>query len=139
MRNLVYSTVTNNLLTIIDASTNEKLVKHVDLWQTAITEPDYEVSFPVPAVFIEFLPSGWKMLSGSRQVCEAQFRLHVVTYDAGQPTQAALQGFGLADVFVDLLSECQLPNRGRFQRIESLTNHESAKVKDCMETFKIMI
>lgn len=139
MRNLIFETITESLNTLVDPSTEEKIVKHIGLWQSSITEVGYVVAFPTPAVFLEFLPSAWKTLCGNRQVCEMQVRLHVVEYGTGQSTDLAKHGFDLAEQIAILLSECQLPNRGKFQRIESLTNHESEMVKDCMETFKITI
>ena len=139
MRKKLFQTVTDCLKTLTDSETGEKVVKHIDLWQTSITESGNEASFPTPAVFIEFLPATWKTLCGNKQTCEVQLRLHIIEYTAENDTQVALHGFELADRIASLLTEWQLENRSRFLRTESLTNHESEKVRDCMETFKLTI
>lgn len=139
MRKELFETVTNCLKTLTDSSTGEKVVRHIDLWQTSITKANHEPSFPTPAVFIEFLPAIWKTLCGNKQACEVQLRLHIIEYAEDNTTETALHGFELADKVSSLLTKWQLEDRSRFQRIESLTNHENEKMKDCMETFKLMI
>lgn len=51
MRKKLFETVTDCLKTLTDSETGEKVVKHIDLWQTSITESGNEASFPTPAVF----------------------------------------------------------------------------------------
>lgn len=139
MRKEIFETVANCLKTLEDPATGEKLIKHIGLWQTSITDAGYEVSFPTPAVFIEFMPASWKTLCGSGQSCEMQLRLHLIEYTNEGLDEVALHGFKLIETIVKQLTGCTCKNGSKFLRIESLTNHESEKVKDCMETFKILI
>lgn len=139
MRKEIFETIENCLKTLTAPATGEKMVKHIGLWQTSITEAGYEMSFQTPAVFIEFLPASWKTLCGNDQSCEIQLRLHVIEYSEEKPTEAALHGFDLADTIALSLTGQSWENQKKFQRIESRTNHESEKIKDCMETFKFTI
>lgn len=90
MRKKLFETVTDCLKTLTDSETEEKVVKHIDLWQTSITESGNEASFPTPAVFIEFLPATWKTLCGNKQTCEVQLRLHIIEYTIRLIIQASI-------------------------------------------------
>ncbi|NPV35092.1 MAG: hypothetical protein HPY80_00330 [Bacteroidales bacterium] len=54
----LYIALADHILSLADAD-NNKLIKHVDLWNRQIEFIQIEDPFPLPAVFIEFKPIKW--------------------------------------------------------------------------------
>jgi hypothetical protein len=77
MRKQFYLDLCNRLDLIRDLA-DEKIFKHYDLWNQQLN-PDFGEEFPMPAVFLEFLPIQWKTLGKFRQQTLLQFNLHVCT------------------------------------------------------------
>ncbi|MBR3565325.1 MAG: hypothetical protein IKN91_03220 [Paludibacteraceae bacterium] len=77
MRALIYSVIETALENLTED--NERLIKHIDLFNEQVLHSEEEQPFLTPAVFVEFAAIDWqKQLHGVREAV-VTVRLHVVT------------------------------------------------------------
>lgn len=144
MRKQLYLAVIERLKTIVNES-GEPTLKHFDLWNQNVAFIEQESIFPMPAVFIEFLPIDWKTLGGGVQSATIGFRLHIVTATPGSAADGstyqpdALQLFDLLDDVHHALSGFRGSHFRQLQRTSSHTNHNHEELIESIESFSVNV
>lgn len=144
MRKQLYLAVIERLKTIVNES-GEPTLKHFDLWNQNVAFIEQESIFPMPAVFIEFLPIDWKTLGGGVQSATIGFRLHIVTAtpdsaaDGSTYQPDALQLFDLLDDVHCALSGFRGSHFRQLQRTSSHTNHNHEELIESIESFSVNV
>ncbi|MCQ2298739.1 MAG: hypothetical protein MJZ81_01240 [Bacteroidales bacterium] len=78
MRKIIYQTISNALLNLLDES-QQPVINHVSLWNNQLLYAEEEQPFNTPAVFIEFRDIAWNILPHGRREAVVTVNLHVVT------------------------------------------------------------
>lgn len=144
MRKQLYLAVIERLKTIVNES-GEPTLKHFDLWNQNVAFIEQESIFPMPAVFIEFLPIDWKTLGGGVQSATIGFHLHIVTSTPGSAADGstfqpdALQLFDLLDDVHCALSGFRGSHFRQLQRTSSHTNHNHEELIESIESFSVNV
>jgi len=141
MRKRIYLALIERLKQIEDEA-GAPAIKHFDLWNRNIEFAELDGVFPMPAVFVEFLPIAWKKSPGGRQEAQVRINLHIAT-EAKAPTadkskhlDRSLAFFDLIDEINQSLSSFKGNGYGLFCRIESITNHDHAEILESVETYE---
>lgn len=127
----------------------DALVKTYDLWNEQVDFIEEEEPFARPAVFLEFMPYKWQMLSAATQTATVPIRLHVVTDWKGSSKKGSryqeqtLRRFDLLDKLSGHLHNF-LGNDGKvffdmFRRTASDTNHNHAEVIEDIEEYTFRV
>jgi hypothetical protein len=138
MRKDIYKKISEVLLEI-DGGT---AVRWVDLWNRNVEFMSEEEAWPMPAVFIEFMPITWHELKGGEEYrCEGQLRLHIVTQWNGSASSAsalqdkALEVLDLSEKIQTALHWLNGDEWGALELIESDTKHDHEDVMENIEVY----
>lgn len=127
----------------------ESLVKTYDLWNEQVDFIEEEEPFARPAVFLEFMPYKWQMLSAATQTATVPIRLHIVTDWKGSSRkgskyqQQTLERFILLEKISRHLHNF-LGNDGSvffdmFRRTASDTNHNHSELIEDIEEYTFRV
>lgn len=96
MRKIIYQTISNALLAILDEN-QQPVISHVDLFNNQLLYAEEEQPFNTPAVFIEFRDIVWNVLPRGRREALVTVNLHVVTDSRLGHWSDAVEVFDLLD------------------------------------------
>ncbi len=96
MRKIIYQTISNALLAILDEN-QQPIISHVDLFNNQLLYAEEEQPFNTPAVFIEFRDIVWNVLPRGRREAVVTVNLHVVTDSRLGNWSDAVEVFDLLD------------------------------------------
>lgn len=96
MRKIIYQTIENALLAILDEN-QLPVINHVSLWNNQLLYAEEEQPFNTPAVFIEFRDIPWNILPHGRREAVVTINLHVVTDSRLGRWADAVEVFDLLD------------------------------------------
>lgn len=96
MRKIIYQTIENALLSILDEN-QQPVINHVSLWNNQLLYAEEEQPFNTPAVFIEFRDIPWNILPHGRREALVTVILHVVTDSRLGRWSEAVEVFDLLD------------------------------------------
>lgn len=96
MRKIIYQTISNALLAILDEN-QQPVINHVSLWNNQLLYAEEEQPFNAPAVFIEFRDIAWNVLPRGRREAVVTVNLHVVTDSRLGRWADAVEVFDLLD------------------------------------------
>ena len=96
MRKIIYQTIENALLSILDEN-QQPVINHVSLWNNQLLYAEEEQPFNTPAVFIEFRDIPWSILPHGRREALVTVILHVVTDSRLGRWSEAVEVFDLLD------------------------------------------
>lgn len=96
MRKIIYQTIENALLAILDEN-QQPVINHVSLWNNQLLYAEEEQPFNTPAVFIEFRDIPWNILPHGRREALVTVILHVVTDSRLGRWSEAVEVFDLLD------------------------------------------
>lgn len=96
MRKIIYQTISNALLAILDEN-QQPVINHVDLFNNQLLYAEEEQPFNTPAVFIEFRDIAWNVLPRGRREAVVTVNLHVVTDSRLGRWADAVEVFDLLD------------------------------------------
>lgn len=96
MRKIIYQTISNALLAILDEN-QQQVINHVSLWNNQLLYAEEEQPFNTPAVFIEFRDIAWNVLPRGRREAVVTVNLHVVTDSRLGRWADAVEVFDLLD------------------------------------------
>lgn len=96
MRKIIYNTIQNALLAILDGQ-GQPLVRHVDLFNNQLAYAQEEQPFYTPAVFVEFPDISWQHLDLGIREAVISVNLHVVTDSRDGHWEDAATRFDLLD------------------------------------------
>jgi hypothetical protein len=82
----------------------------VDLWNDQMRFIEEEPPFALPAVFVEFLPIRWTILTNDEYEADIALRLHILTDSRVQKWEDSISTF-------DLMGETKNHSRRRYCRI----------------------
>lgn len=128
MRTELYNRIKNALLNDL---TGEQ-IKHVDLWNQNVQFIDQEAAWPMPAVFIEFMPIAYEQVRNGAPRCHSTINLHVVT---DWTVQSAAEIFILCDMIADVLDGSTGTRYHHLIRTGSVTNHNHEEIVESVETY----
>lgn len=147
MRKQFYKDLSDELLRITDPIgegeeiTQVPVIKHIDLWNEQFN-PDYKgPAIQFPAVFIRFMPIGWKQMGNKVQCADMQFQLMICTSslaaskESGSMQDRALTHFDLIDRIFQRLSYFSGNYFGTLLRTQSDTDHYHNEVSITTETY----
>lgn len=131
MRKEIYQKIENALLL-----GNERIVKHIDLWNRNVEFIEQETAWERPAVFVEFEPIHWQSAApGLRYTAEVRVRLHVITdwnYHGDRKSSSALD---LTDKIRRALAGLEGDTFKDFDLVESHTNHDHEDIVESVEVY----
>ena len=117
-------------------------VKFIDLWNEHIAEITAGVSWPTPAVFIEFETIEWRQEGLNSRRDDIGLRLHIITQtvttSAGHNDnnmQVALEYFDLIDRITSALQGLHGDDFSPWMLTSSATNHNHAELIESIESF----
>lgn len=118
-------------------------VKCFRLWNRQVEFIQQEISFPMPAVFVEFGKISWRQQSGGRQDTEVPIALHVISEAVADLDNdngdIELSYLDLLDKINECLSGFTGENFGSFTRSASIPCHDHEEILDSTEVFKVMV
>ena len=96
MRKIIYQTISNALLAILDEN-QQPVISHVDIFNNQLLYAEEEQPFNTPAVFIEFRDIAWNVLPRGRREAVVTVNLPVVTASRLGRWADAVEVFDLLD------------------------------------------
>lgn len=123
----------------------EKLIKYVDLWNHNVEFLDQEQPWERPAVFVEFAPIVWELVKPGEYRAKPVINLHVVTDWAGDASSAselqeeALSVLDYSAIIHRALCGLEGEHFGRFDLIETHTNHNHDELVESVEVYRCVI
>lgn len=117
----------------IESEPEDRVIKHIDLWNHNVEFLEQEAPWPRPAVFIEFVPFKWHaIVPGVEYRAQPQINLHVVTDWA---EQTDIGEFRLLDKIHELLAGLEGESFMEFDIDSSATNHNHEDIVENIETY----
>jgi len=119
-----------------------KEVKFIDLWNEQIATIQTGITWPLPAVFIEFEPYDVHQQANRVRTANVNIRLHIVTrvvaHNGSDDKKRMAQALGVFDV-IEYVSAAINGLSGdyfsSFMLINSATNHNHLELIESIETF----
>ena len=130
MRKEIYESIREALLRI----NAPYAIAYIDVWNQNTLFPEGEVPFPLPAGFVEFVPTDWTHLDMGCYKANQQIRLHIVTEWAGP--DAYPQVFDLINEVAWALHNLCGKSFKALQRVASETTHQFDQLLDMIETYQ---
>lgn len=117
----------------VETEPEDRVIKHVDLWNHNVEFLEQEAPWPRPAVFIEFVPFKWHaIVPGVEYRAQPLVNLHVVTDWA---EQTDIGEFRLLDKIHELLAGLDGESFMEFDIDSSATNHNHEDIVENIETY----
>jgi len=131
MRRTFYENIKQRLL---ESEALGGAIKHVDLWNRNVEFIEEDVPWARPAVFVEFRPIKWQVMSGGRDYrATGELVLHVVTDWTG--SDADIAALDLSEQIHAALFNLQGDDFGKLMLIESDTNHDHEEIVENIEVY----
>lgn len=122
-----------------------KEVKFIDLWNEQIATIQTGITWPVPAVFIEFEPYDVHQQSNHVRTANVNIRLHIVTRAvsySGSDDKRMTEALGIFDL-IDKIDAALHGLAGEyfasFMLTASATNHNHLELIESVETFSTRV
>lgn len=117
-----------------DCIEEDRVIKHIDLWNHNVEFIEQETPWERPAVFIEFVPFKWNaIMPGIEYRAEPLINLHVVTDWVDQ--ESDIGHFRLLDKIHEMLAGMSGKTFMEFDIDSSTTNHNHEEIVENIETY----
>ena len=117
----------------VETEPDDRVIKHIDLWNHNDAFLEQEAPWPRPAVFIEFVPFKWHaIVPGVEYRAQPLINLHVVTDWAEQKD---IGEFRLLDKIHEQLAGLEGGSFMEFDIYSSATNHNHEDIVENIETY----
>ncbi len=117
----------------VETDPDDRVIRHVDLWNHNVEFLEQEAPWPRPAVFIEFVPFKWHaIVPGVEYRAQPLVNLHVVTDWA---EQTDIGEFRLLDKIHELLAGLEGESFMEFDIDSSATNHNHEDIVENIESY----
>lgn len=118
-----------------DCTEQERVIKHIDLWNRNVEFIEQDTPWARPAVFIEMEPVQWhSIVPGVEYRAEARVRLHIVT-DWAADAADAVGVFDLPELIHEMLAGLEGDTFKDFTLAESVTNHDHEEIVESIEVY----
>lgn len=118
----------------VELELEDRVIKHVDLWNHNVEFIEQETAWARPAVFVEFMPFKWHaIVPGVEYRAQPLINLHVVTDWAGADTDVGQ--FRLLDKIHELLAGLEGETFAELDIESSATNHDHEDIVESIETY----